>query len=86
MITVSVYQQRAKIAIQIAEKRKALRQIYGGMMSPTDLDRELGFKHRGGGTRWAAMMGIEPIMRSEKRKAYETDRVAEAIVRGRLPA
>ena len=33
---------------QIAQKKRELREIYGGVMSPADLDRELGFRSRGG--------------------------------------
>ena len=64
----------------VEEKRKALRQLYGGVMSPADLDRELGYKKRGGGVRWAEMVGLEPIPLSSNRKGYETDLVAKQIV------
>ena len=53
-------------------------------MSPADLDRELGFRSRGGGVAWAQMVGVEAIMVSPKRKGYETDLVAEKIVRSRM--
>lgn len=69
---------------QIAQKKRELREIYGGVMSPADLDRELGFRSRGGGVAWAQMVGVEAIMVSPKRKGYETDLVAEKIVRSRM--
>lgn len=53
--------EKSLLGKQIAEKRRALRDIYGGMMSPTDLDRELGFKTRGHGESWAASVGIEYV-------------------------
>lgn len=75
--------EKSLLGKQIAEKRKILRGLYGGVMTPTDLDRELGFKSKGGGSNWAKMVGVESIMVSPKRRGYETDRVAEEIVRGR---
>lgn len=77
--------EKSLLGKQIAEKRRALRDIYGGMMSPTDLDRELGFKTRGHGESWAASVGIEYVPVSAARRGYETDRVAEEIVKRRVP-
>ena len=74
--------EKSLLGKQIAEKRKILREIYGGVMTPAQLDRELG-RSKGGGNIWARMVGLECIMVSEKRRGYETDRVAEEIVRGR---
>lgn len=74
------------MARQIAEKRKTLRDIYGGMMSLTDLSRELGFKRPDGALKWIRMVGLESVMVSDTRKGYETDRVAAEIVKRRLPA
>ena len=76
--------EKSLLGKQIAEKRKILRGLYGGVMTPTDLDRELGFKSKGGGARWAQMVGVESVQVSPKRRGYETDRVAEEIVRGRM--
>lgn len=75
--------EKSRLGKDIAEKRRILRQLYGGMMTPLDIDRELG-RSKGGGTVWAQMVGLEAVMVSPKRKAYETDRVAEKIVRGRM--
>ena len=74
--------EKSRLGKAIAEKRRTLRQIYGGMMTPRELDRELG-RSKGGGTVWARMVGLEAVMVSPKRRAFETDRVAEEIVRGR---
>lgn len=82
----SVYQEKSLLARQIAEKRNTLRKTYGGMMSLTDLSRELGFKRPDGALKWIRMVGLEAVMVSPKRRAYETDRVAAEIVKGRLPA
>ena len=82
----SVYQDRSLLARQIAEKRKLLREIYGGMMSPAQLDREIGRKRKGAGEAWARMVGLEYVMVSKSRRGYETDKVAEALVRRRVPA
>lgn len=80
----SLYSERSLLGKQISEKKQALRKLYGGVMSPRDLDRELGFKSKGGGATWAKMVGVAPIMVSPKRRGYETDRVAEEIVKGRM--
>lgn len=78
----SIIAEKSQLGKDIAEKRRILRQIYGGVMTPTDLDRELG-RSKGGGTTWARMVGLECIMVSPKRRGFETDRVAEEIVRTR---
>ena len=75
--------EKSALGKQIAEKRRTLRQLYGGMMTPPELDRELG-RSKGGGAVWARMVGLESVMVSPKRRAYETDRVAEEIVRRRI--
>ena len=75
--------EKSILGKQIAEKRYLLRKLYGGVMSSADLDRELGYKSKGRGAAWAKMVGVEPIQISPKRRGYETDEVAAAIVRGR---
>lgn len=75
--------EKSRLGKDIAEKRRILRKLYGGMMTPRELDRELG-RSKGGGTVWARMVGLEAVMVSPKRRAYETDQVAEKIVRGRM--
>lgn len=79
----SIISEKSVLGKEIAEKRRRLRELYGGMMTPRELDRELG-RSKGGGTVWARMVGLEAIMVSPKRRSYETDRVAEEIVKGRM--
>lgn len=74
--------EKSLLGKKIAEKRKLLRDLYGGVMTPSQLDRELG-RSKGGGTAWARMMGVEAIPLSDSRRGYETDLVAEAMVRRR---
>ena len=62
--------EKSRLGKDIAEKRRTLRQIYGGMMTPRELDRELG-RSKGGGTVWAQMVGLEAVMVSPKRRAYD---------------
>ena len=66
---------------EIAEKRRTLRGLYGGMMNLTDLTRELGLKDTRVAKAWAAQHGIgNQIGRYVK---FDTDMVAKAIVNGR---
>lgn len=81
-----LYNTKSQLGKQIAEKRRVLRELYGGMMSLSDLSRELGYKKPDGAAPWVRMVGLEAVMVSPKRRAYETDRVAAEIVRRRMPA
>lgn len=81
-----LYNTKSQLGKQIAEKRRVLRELYGGMMTLTDLSRELGYKRPDGAANWVKMVGLEAVMVSPKRKSYETDRVAAEIVRRRMPA
>lgn len=66
---------------EIAEKRRTMREIYGGMMSLTELTRELGLKDKRVAKAWAAANGIgNQIGRLVK---YDTDTVAKILVLGR---
>lgn len=71
----------AAIHNEIAEKRRTMRGIYGGMMSLTDLTRELGLKDPRTAKAWAAANGIGN--RIGNRVRYDTDSVAKTIVMGR---
>lgn len=64
----------------IREKRTILREIYGGMMSLSDLSRELGMKPDAARA-WASEQGIGNIIGN--RIKYETDMVAKIIVQQR---
>lgn len=69
-----------KLYTDIAEKRKLLREIYGGMMTLTDVARELG-RDRSVARAWVRELGLGTQI--GKRVYYETDEIAKAIVQGR---
>ena len=71
----------AAIYNEIAEKRRTLRGIYGGMMSLSDLAKELGVKDKRSAKAWAMQQGIGNQIGRFLR--FETDQVAKAIVNGR---
>lgn len=62
---------------QIREKQNILREIYGGMMTQTDLAKELGMRSDYA-KEWAEQEGL--AIRIGKRVRYETDMVAKRIV------
>ncbi len=64
----------------IAEKRKIMRELYGGMMTLTDVARELSV-NRDVALAWVHSLGLG--VQVGKRVRYETDEVAKAIVRAR---
>lgn len=68
------------IYTNIAEKRRILRDIYGGMMTLTDVARELG-RTREVARVWVRSLGLGTQI--GKRVYYETDEIAKAIVQGR---
>lgn len=70
----------AKIYTDIAEKRKVLREIYGGMMTLTDVANELG-RSRDVARAWVRELGLG--VQIKKRVYYETDEIAKAIVQAR---
>ena len=71
----------AAIYNEIAEKRRTMRDLYGGMMNLTQLAHELGLKDKRVAKAWAAQNGIgNQVGRFVK---YETDQVAKKIVQGR---
>ena len=69
-----------KIYTDIAEKRKILREIYGGMMTLTDVAKELSVT-RSVARAWVRELGLGSQI--GKRIYYETDEIAKAIVQGR---
>lgn len=64
---------------EIAEKRKILREEYGGMMTLTDLTKEFGY-----GSKTATIEAIReldiPATKIGRMKRYETDLVAKRLV------
>lgn len=71
----------ANLTSEIAEKRRILRAVYGGMMNLTQLTRELGLKDSRVAKAWAAEKGIGNLVGRTIR--FETDVVAKLIVQGR---
>lgn len=65
---------------KIAEKRRIMREIYGGMMTLTDVAKELG-RSRDVARAW--VRSLELGTQIGKRVYYETDEIAKAIVHGR---
>ncbi len=70
----------SSLRTQIDEKRKILRDLYGGAMSLTDLMNELGTTSYNA-KEWARERGIG--FTTGVRVKYETDEVAKAIVNAR---
>ena len=68
----------------IAEKRRLMYERYGGIMSPTDVAKELGyFPKPSVGDRWAEEHEIPAVRLGPRKRGYETDLVAKAIVHRR---
>mgnify|MGYP005809384411 CR=1 FL=1 len=64
---------------EIADKRKILRDQYGGMMSLEDIKIELGYRSRESALAAAREMDI-PVTRIGRMKKYDTDIVARRLV------
>ena len=64
---------------EIAEKRKILREQYGGMMTLTDVQTELGYNSHHSALRAVAALGI-PATQIGRAKKYDTDSVAKRLV------
>lgn len=67
---------------EVREKRQILRELYGGMMSLTDLTKELGYGSPKSARAWLTTVDVEPV-KVGRGIRYETDQVAKAIVNGR---
>lgn len=67
---------------EIKEKRKILRDLYGGMMTLVDLGRELGYSSPKSTRTWVREHALEGV-KMGKSVRYETDLVAKVIVDGR---
>lgn len=66
----------------IADKRKILRDIYGGMMTLRQLSKELSYGSDNSTRKWVREHALEGV-KMGKSVRYETDQVARAIVEGR---
>lgn len=69
-----------KLYTDIAEKRKIMRELYGGMMTLTDVAKELSAT-RDVARDWVRSLGLG--VQIGKRVRYETDEIAKAIVQAR---
>ena len=68
----------------IAEKRRLMYERYGGIMSPTEVAKELGYHPKpSAGDRWAEEHEIPAVRLGPRKRGYETDLIAKAIVQGR---
>ena len=67
----------------IAEKRRQLYDRHGGIMSPVDLSKELGYKKYENAERWAREHNVPAIQLGPRKRGYESDLVAKAIVQSR---
>lgn len=74
--------EKSKYYRDIREKRRILREAYGGLMTIADLTRELGYCDRKSACRAAEALGLE-MTRIGRYKRYDTDLVARALVDGR---
>lgn len=73
---------KSKYYKDVREKRSILREAYGGMMTVTDLAKELGYSDRKSARRAIEEMGLQAT-RIGRLKRYDTDLVARALVDGR---
>lgn len=64
---------------EIAEKRKILREQYGGMMTLRDVQTELGYGSHHSAQAAIQALGI-PATRIGRMKRYDTDSVAKRLV------
>lgn len=69
----------AAIYREVAEKRKILREQYGGMMSLENVKVELGYRSRESALAAAREMGLSPTQIGRMKK-YDTDQVAKRLV------
>ena len=65
---------------EVAEKRRLMYERHGGVMSPTDVAREAGYFARAVN---GEEHGIPAIRMGPRKRGYETDLVAKAIVQSR---
>ena len=72
------------LGVEIAQKRRLMFERHGGIMSPVDLAREVGYYPKpSNGDRWAKEHNIPAIRMGPRKRGYETDLVAKAIVQSR---
>ena len=77
--------QRTESALgkEIAEKRRLLYERHGGIMSPVDVAREMGYYPKpSSGDRWAQEHDVPAVRLGARKRGYETDLVAKATRTG----
>lgn len=67
----------------IATKRREIYDRHGGVLSPTDLSRELGFGDPRDAERWAREHDVPALQMGPRKRGYEADLVARSIVMAR---
>lgn len=67
---------------QIDEKRRILRREYGGMMTVTQLQKEIGYRDAAHAKQWAESVGLDRIQIGRMKK-YDTDQLARILVNAR---
>lgn len=71
----------SKLNREIAEKRRLMYDRYGGLMSPVDVAREIGYCARSeAGDQFCNEHGIPAVKLGPRKRGYETDLVAKTIV------
>lgn len=78
-----LYHTSSALSTEIAEKRRLMYERHGGLMTPTDLCRELGYVRPERGDQWAEEHDIPAIRLAPRKRRYETDLVAKALVQSR---
>lgn len=76
----------SKLSEDIREKRRIMREIYGGMMTLEDVRTELGYGSPRSARKWIRECGLDGTRVSTGARVsvrYETDLVAKKIVEGR---
>ena len=70
---------------EIAEKRRVMREAYGkACITPTELAAEVGYApYARYGDAWAERNGVPAVKLGPRKRVYEIDLVAKAIVQAR---
>lgn len=79
----ALYTNPSALGKAIAQKKREIYGRHGGVLSPTDLSRELGFGDRRDAERWAREHDVPPIQMGPRKRGYEADLLARAMVQAR---
>lgn len=77
--------RKSALSAEIAEKRQLMRAAYGkACITPTELAAEVGYSpYARYGDAWAQRNGVPPVQLGPRKRVYEIDLVAKAIVQAR---